>query len=164
MPDATELEERVIAAVMKERGEERENVELSCTLVRDLGMDGDDAVEFFEKFGERFSVDLTDLWEHWDSHFGPEVSAPSGFGVFVVIGAGVAFGGLVHEMISSVPAWAATICLTIAFWFLYAKVFGDVIPAEEKAPITVQDLVDAAACGKWDRVYEESPKLFRNIS
>lgn len=32
-------------------------------------MDGDDAVEFFEKFGKKFHVDLTALQDHWHDHF-----------------------------------------------------------------------------------------------
>jgi hypothetical protein len=35
-------------------------------------MDGDDAVEFFEAFGEQFHVDLDRLWKRWPQHFGPE--------------------------------------------------------------------------------------------
>ena len=38
----------------------------------DIGMDGDDAVEFFEDFGQRFQVDLTPLGEEWDEYFVPE--------------------------------------------------------------------------------------------
>jgi len=40
--------------------------------MQDLGMDGDDAVEFFEAFGQTFSVDLARLWQHWHHHFAPE--------------------------------------------------------------------------------------------
>jgi acyl carrier protein len=39
----------------------------------DLGMDGDDGVEFMQTFGERFSVDLS-AFPH-DKYFGPEASA-----------------------------------------------------------------------------------------
>jgi hypothetical protein len=46
-------------------------------------MDGDDAVEFFEKFAEEFKVDLQDLRAHWDQHFAPEGSLS--FGVMVAI-------------------------------------------------------------------------------
>jgi hypothetical protein len=38
----------------------------------DIGMDGDDAVEFFEEFAQRFHVDLTPLGEEWDQYFVPE--------------------------------------------------------------------------------------------
>ncbi len=38
----------------------------------DLGMDGDDAVEFFEELGERYNLDLRPLGEEWDRYFAPE--------------------------------------------------------------------------------------------
>ncbi len=38
----------------------------------DIGMDGDDAVEFFEEFAQRFHVDLTPLGKEWDRYFVPE--------------------------------------------------------------------------------------------
>lgn len=44
------------------------------TLFHDLGIDGDDAVEFFEEFGRTFEVDLTDF--NIETHFGPEASNP----------------------------------------------------------------------------------------
>ncbi len=43
-------------------------------LGEDLGMDGDDAVDFFEDFAETFRVDLADM--RWDRHFGPEGCNP----------------------------------------------------------------------------------------
>ena len=39
----------------------------------DLGMDGDDGVEFMDAFSSRFGVDLTEF-PH-DNYFGPEASA-----------------------------------------------------------------------------------------
>ena len=44
------------------------------TLFHDLGIDGDDADEFFEEFGRTFRVDLRDF--NIESHFGPEASDP----------------------------------------------------------------------------------------
>jgi len=44
------------------------------TLFYDLGIDGDDAVEFFEEFGRAFGVDLTHF--NIENHFGPEASDP----------------------------------------------------------------------------------------
>ena len=44
------------------------------TLFHDLGIDGDDAVEFFEEFGTTFGVDLTDF--NIENHFGSEASDP----------------------------------------------------------------------------------------
>jgi acyl carrier protein len=38
----------------------------------DLGMDGDDAVEFFEELGERFQLSMEALSEEWERYFARE--------------------------------------------------------------------------------------------
>jgi hypothetical protein len=43
---------------------------LETRLEEDLGMTGDDAWEFLQKFGVRFEIDFTGLEFH--KHFGPE--------------------------------------------------------------------------------------------
>jgi hypothetical protein len=50
----------------------RRKITPHLTLNDDLGMDGDDAVEFFEAFAEKFSVDLKQLGEEWNLYFNPE--------------------------------------------------------------------------------------------
>jgi acyl carrier protein len=71
------IEDEVFDFVAKERGIKREKLKLSDWLLVDLGMDGDDAVEFFDKFEKQFEVDLTYLQEHWNEYFGPEgISGP----------------------------------------------------------------------------------------
>lgn len=45
-------------------------VAASASLQYDFGLDGADAIEFFDAFGERFGVDLSELDFH--RHFGPE--------------------------------------------------------------------------------------------
>jgi hypothetical protein len=46
------IDERVYAFVAEERGVRREKLVSRTTLSHDLGMEGDDAVEFFEQFSE----------------------------------------------------------------------------------------------------------------
>lgn len=78
-------------------------------------MDGDDAVEFFEKFGEKFQVDLAALSDQWHEHFRSEGLFRSSPGFMMVT-------------------------------------------------ITVQDLVDAAASGKWvKRYHEPGTEVFRTF-
>lgn len=55
------IEDEVFDFVAEERGMKREKLKPSDRLLVDLGMDGDDAVEFFEKFENKFEVDLTYL-------------------------------------------------------------------------------------------------------
>jgi acyl carrier protein len=55
-------EEKVINFVVRERATKRAKVSSSSRLQYDLGLDGDDAVEFFRSFEKEFSVDLQSLW------------------------------------------------------------------------------------------------------
>jgi hypothetical protein len=154
----TELEDQVIALLVEETGIERKRVQLASRLADDIGIEGDDAVEFFEKFGEKFHVDLTVLYDHWHRHFLPEGLGIPPLWCLIVIGAGVTLGGLVHEAVNRIPAWASTIALTALFWWVfgwvYSKFFSDE-PYGNKVPITMQDLVDAATSGQWVKHYEE---------
>jgi acyl carrier protein len=148
----TELEERIIEFTAEERGMKREDVELSSSLSDDLGMDGDDAVEFFEKFGKTFSVDLELLWQHWHRHFGPEFSGLS-LGAIVLVVACVVLGDLLHRAFHRIPGWAAMIALIVVAVYAYNRFFADRNP-DGVIPTTVQDLVDAAKAGKWVKRYD----------
>jgi acyl carrier protein len=73
-----DLKDQIIKFVAEESAGQPEKIELNMRLAEDLGMDGDDAIEFFEKFQVRFGVDLSNM--KWDRHFGPE-----GFNPWVVL-------------------------------------------------------------------------------
>ena len=60
----------VRAFVAKQCGVPAATLKPETTLFGDLGLDGDDATEFFEAFREQFVVDLTGL--DLRLHFGPE--------------------------------------------------------------------------------------------
>lgn len=64
------LAEAIIAFVARETGMKPSKLTLSTRLMHDLGIDGDDAVEFFEHFEQEFGVNLSDFPYH--RHFGPE--------------------------------------------------------------------------------------------
>src|SRR5271170_715616 len=66
------IEDRVYALVAEERGVRREKLASSTSLSNDLGLEGDDAVEFFEDFSREFAVDLTALGADWQCYFGKE--------------------------------------------------------------------------------------------
>ena len=55
------LQERVLAFVSEQTGVKPERIRPATTLSRDLGIEGDDAVEFFERFHTKFAVDLQEL-------------------------------------------------------------------------------------------------------
>jgi hypothetical protein len=66
------LESQIIDFAAHETGVRANNVAIGTRLLQDLGMDGDDAVEFFNLFSDKFNVDLSRLLQHWHHHFGPE--------------------------------------------------------------------------------------------
>jgi acyl carrier protein len=66
------VEDRVLDLLASERRANKAELQPEDRLLEDLGMDGDDAVDFFKSFGEMFSVDLDALWHHWKLHFSPE--------------------------------------------------------------------------------------------
>jgi hypothetical protein len=144
----TELEERILNFVAVETRAECGRIELDSVL-QDSGMDGDEAGEFFLTFGDEFHVDLIPLTPHWRDHFRSQ-GLPKG--CMVVTGSAVIAGFLIHLAFPPVPAWAAIIGLILVLGWGCRKVFN-YYEHEEKEPITVQDLVDAAIAGKWVKSY-----------
>jgi acyl carrier protein len=68
----TDIQQRVFDFILEELRCKPHEISLERSLNRDLGMDGDDAVEFFEAFATKFNVDLSELREEWERYFGPE--------------------------------------------------------------------------------------------
>ena len=62
----------VLAFVAESTGVAPGQVTLSSRLAQDLGLDGDDAVEFMEAFKSHFGVDLSAF--EFRRHFGPEAA------------------------------------------------------------------------------------------
>jgi hypothetical protein len=158
----TDLEDRIIEFTAEERGMKRKRILLSSRLSHDLGMEGDDGVDFFEKFGKKFSVDLEPLWKHWPRHFGPEFSGLS-LGAIVLVVACVVLGDLLHRAIHRIPGWAAMIALIVVAVWIYNRFFAD-RDQPGVIPVTIQDLVDAAKAGKWVKQYDDDgAPMFRTI-
>src|SRR3954453_7075274 len=65
--------QEVLRFVADRCGVRKDKLTLDTTLFGDLGMDGDDADEFFEDFSKRFKVDLRGL--DLPKHFGSEAGA-----------------------------------------------------------------------------------------
>ena len=116
-------------------------------MVEDLGIDGDDAVELFEKFAREFSVDLAELNLGWERHFQPEGTAVGG-GCFVVIGAATVVGSGLSTLVRGVPFWAGTAVALVFFGWIYTRYFMDAERFETE-PVTVREMVEAARSGKW---------------
>ncbi|MGA2153476.1 MAG: DUF1493 family protein [Bryobacteraceae bacterium] len=136
------LEERIIAFTADEIGVKRGRIRLDSRLLHDLGMDGDDAVEFFEEFSKRFHVDVTPLSNHWAQHFGPEIGG--GPILLAVIGLAVGAATLLHKAVPAVPTWAW--CIPLVPSLIWC---GNKVVTARVVPVTVRDLVNAASTGEW---------------
>lgn len=69
----TELLEEVIAFVAEFWHEPKSRLSPETSVNDDLGMDGDDGIEFLQAFSVRFGVDLSGFPR--DKYFGPEAAA-----------------------------------------------------------------------------------------
>lgn len=144
----TDVEQQLIAMLAKECGLPIDRIKPSSRLSDDLGMDGDDAVEFFVAVKDTFGTDISLLEENWNRHFGPE-GLSCWLGVIVIpiaflVGMIAAHFGL--------PDWAAFIAALIAIvaalWAL------NKIPSKNPLiPITVDELASAVETGKWSKSY-----------
>lgn len=139
-----DVEAEVIDLVANERGLPREKVRLSDRLLQDLGMDGDDAVDFFSSVHERFGTDLTNLYKHWSSHFGPEgLSLRDG----LIILPAALIGGLIAGAADLSTFWgvAMTAALLVG-WIWIMRRWGS---QDCMVPVTVGDVVAAVEQGAW---------------
>lgn len=70
----------VIRSLSRKTGLPEADIQSSAELVTSLGLDGDDAAEFFEDLRRQFGTDLSALEKDWQSHFRAEPTLLSIFG------------------------------------------------------------------------------------
>lgn len=137
-------EERVFAFVVKQT-DLRKPLPGSHQLADDLGIDGDEAVDFFEAFKAEFQVDLEPLYLNWSRHFGPE-GFPISVGLLMVV---VGVAASVPAILIGLPEWAV-IGLGVAAmlgWLFGLRAWP--LTGPRLTPITVDQLVEAAEAGRW---------------
>jgi acyl carrier protein len=59
----TDIEQSILGFVAEETGYNPKRLALDSRLAHDIGVDGDDAVELFQKFEQKYDVDLAALYE-----------------------------------------------------------------------------------------------------
>ena len=136
----------VVEMLAQERGLSPAKLNESSRLLQDLGMDGDDAVDFFTALQERFGTDLSALHEGWSDHFGPE-----GFSCWngLVIMPAAVIGGVAAALLNlgEVGGIAITVALLV-LWLWVVKTWG---PSDKTEPITVEQVIAAVEAGAWPR-------------
>lgn len=138
------IESSVIGFVARQRGVSAESVQLETRLLQDLGLDGDDALEFMEEFGREFGVDLARLEGRLSRHFGGEAEGTLAFAIPAALVAGLAYLLSRSNMILPPLAWMAAALPAVALaLFLHWR------RRRSRHVITVADLVNAASAGRW---------------
>jgi hypothetical protein len=116
-------------------------------------MEGDDAVEFFERFAKEFSVDARQLGEDWHAYFSPE-GAGLGTVVCVLVASGV-FAAVLHRAFPNLPMWLCGI-LGVSGWIAVIYYWRKTHPG---AQISIQDLFDCAKAGIWTKELPANVKV-----
>jgi hypothetical protein len=157
-----DLTDRVLGFVVEQTGVRREKLNLDSRLSFDLGIEGDDAVEFFEQFRARFSVDLEELGDNWNSYFAPE-------GVTLTTAAIVLAPAFVLGIGFSVlfPRWPTWVCWLLGFALYLVGFFIWITKFRRPGPdeITVAELVRGAECGRLrlSPTLEKTPSILPNV-
>jgi hypothetical protein len=138
------LKDQVHSFTSRHLGVKENKLSTTTRLNRDLGMDGEDAVEFFKDFAAKFDVNLDGLYADWDKYFGPE-GGPS-FGFLVIVVLSVIAGSWLRLRFGLFPDWVWGIALIIAAILSYNFGF-----AHKMLPITVGDLIESARLGRWNK-------------
>lgn len=145
---ASDITADVLAILADNRGRPAQELKLDDRLLHDLGMDGDDAAEFFDRVHKQFGTDMSALDERWSKHFNDEGIAPVGAGLmWVALAAGV--GALGAEVASLSPLWGGLVFAAVAFGGRLAWTRWG--PPDPMIAITVREVVAAVEAGAWPR-------------
>jgi hypothetical protein len=143
-----DIEERVLRLVSEELSIKLSKLKLSDRLRVDLGMDGTDAVEFFESFAAGFNVDCAELQDRWGDYFGPE-AAPWLPGANAIFLAGsVVLAILIAVLFPRLHFW--TVCLLVlGIWIVVLSAWAQLNTVRERKnptsqQITIAQLIEAA--------------------
>ncbi len=153
------IDERVYDLVAKERGMGRAKLRPSTTLSHDLGMEGDDAVEFFEALAAKFAVDLQPLGKDWPCYFAAE---GVGLGTMMLVSIPSLIAAyLIRLAAPVVPLWLA---LLFGFIAMVAILAFWVRKRPAKGPqISIQDLVDCVNAGRWNKQLPSDRWSYRKV-
>lgn len=147
----TEVKSDILARIAHFTDVKLEKLRPTDRLLEDLGMDGDDAVEFFDDIEKRHAIDFTLLFDHWDQHFGPESGTPAWIlaPILGVLGlVGLAKLGVYDPLVLLLPLLVG---LAIAGYFFVRGLRRR--RERPHLPVTVADVLDAASSGRWTMSY-----------
>ena len=133
--------------LIEDQGVPEAKVTAHARIMHDLGVDGDDAAEVFQKFNAQFGTDFTELDNQWRTFFNTEGASPRAvlFGIPAIIICGGVAGVLVAALhwpkIIAVPL---ALAVFVGGGWLFSRWFG-----QELHPLTVSGLAEIVRTGRW---------------
>ena len=144
---------------MEQTGVLPEKLNFESRLSFALGIEGDDAAQFFERFQKKFSVDLAELKENGSSYSAPEkvslVTAP------IVLLPALFLGIAFSRLWSALPTWLCWLFgISIGFAGFYRWHLGRRRPTERG--MAIAQWVEAAESGRLrlDRTSQENAQAW----
>lgn len=140
--DGVNVRQRVLDYLANDRLMKPDRISGTSRLQDDLGLDGDDAAEFFDWIADQFGTDLSHLQKKWRAYFSSESIS---FGMIGIMTVSVLAGGAIAMATDLSGLWrilpmAAVMC--IGHW-CYLHWF----PLKA---ITVDEVVAAIERGAWN--------------
>lgn len=136
----------IFEMLAKERRIPEHQLQPYSRLVHDLGMDGDDAVDFFASLSDRFGTDFSSLESSWSDHFSPESHYTwRAMAVWPAAIIGGAIAGL--KELGLLGGIGITILL-LFLWYLAMRRRG---PIRGLTAVTVGEIIAAVDAGAWRR-------------
>ena len=141
-----ELELRQLAAA--HAGLPPDRVRSDSRLLQDLGLDGDEAMEFFVAVARRYNLELTDLWKDWNRHFAPEGYPLAGC-LLVPVALFTAFATAMWLRDSLYLTRNAALLLGALLSAPLIWIGGRITKRRRFEPIRISDVVAAVERGRW---------------
>jgi len=149
VPDlvSSAIENRICTLVSEQNGANRKKLSLDSTLSHDLGIEGDDAVELFQRFSDEFKVDLTQLEVDWHHYFAQEGLGP---GTFLVASVPPLLAAFYCNLKFPRLGWLTIVLMSVLWWLiLYSWIR---LQGPRSPQISIQDLIDCAKARKWTKM------------
>jgi ribose/xylose/arabinose/galactoside ABC-type transport system permease subunit len=133
--------------LIENQGLSKAKVTDHARILHDLGVDGDDAAEIFEKLNAQFGTDFNELNHQWTTFFNTEGVSPRavllGIPAIIICGgvAGISVAALRWPTIIAV---LLTLLLFVGGGWLFSRWFG-----RELHPLTVNGLAEIVRAGRW---------------
>lgn len=132
----------------EEHGIARAKLHPSARLCCDLGIDGDDAADLFNRLHDRFGTDFSALYVQWTEFFNNEGmsrrSALMAAGLFIPSTALTLWLGYWLKLSNTIGG-----IMAVAVFFALLAALSWLLPKQPKRPVTIAGLAEVVQNGTW---------------